>query len=51
MTRDQLEKLMDWIDARIDYKVEGASGRDPICEYIREDEIRSELFAMFKEQV
>lgn len=49
MTRDQLKKLMEWIDARIDYKIEQASGRDPSLEYIRETAIRDELSWMFKE--
>ena len=48
--KEQLEKLIEWIDARIDYKVEAESGRDPINEYIKEDAIKRELLAMFGEE-
>ena len=50
MTQEQLEKLIEWIDARIDYKIEVESNRDPINEYIKEDAIKRELLAMFGEE-
>jgi len=49
--KEQLEKLMDWIDARIDYKIENAFGRDSTHEYIRENDIKQELLALFGEKL
>ena len=49
MSEEQLEKLMDWIDARIDYKIELAFERDAAYERISGLKVDDELRALFKE--
>ena len=49
MTEKQLEKLMDWIDARIDYKIEQAFWRDYSHERIIGLKVEAELKSMIKE--
>lgn len=49
MTEHQLTLLMEWIDARIDQKIEQAFDRDALHEYINEGSRRRDLVASFSE--
>ena len=48
MTKEQLQALLDYIDARIDEKIESAFGRDGLSEMLKADqlviELRKEMF-------
>jgi hypothetical protein len=45
MTREQLDALKAYIDARIDEKIEDAFGRDALHEYLARSSAETELDA------
>jgi hypothetical protein len=47
MTEEQLRTLMDWIDAKIDVKIEDALHRDSLTESIVESHCRDALHRAF----
>jgi hypothetical protein len=44
MTEEQLQALMDWVEAIIAEKIENAFGRDSLHEGIREMSCRDDLY-------
>jgi hypothetical protein len=47
VSEEQFAKLLEWIDAKIDVKVEEAFRRDALHESIREYQLRLELRKAF----
>ena len=46
MTREELDALTIWIEALIDLQIERALIRDYTTEYVRQAELRRELYAV-----
>lgn len=47
MTKEQLDALLSYIDAAIDTKIEDHARRDSGNEWLKQNELRHELFASF----